>query len=569
MFSSLKAFISRRILNRGVDARRFWNGEPIASPKANVPLFGGLNKKAFTLTYEKESRDCVWLSPGEKVEIKIHGEKKLRVKLSFACNGKPKISEGVGVYVGDKKVVDLKYIVSKKWHNVGIEHGGSIKIINTSASKLAVAHPVVAEKYVRDEKNFTPKNIIVILLDSLTRDSIGPFNPEMAEFTPNITRFFEKSVKYSNCFSQSEWTLPSIYSLLTSRYPLGHGMLDLNGNARNDNHLVEDNLPQRMRELGYSTFAYSTIKVFHPAFYAHVGFDRFIYDQFPQPRQTHADLCAAAITQLHANSDSRNFMFLHFLDTHEPWSNTNELDDLMLSNFRITDPFEEYNFYKRGYKDGKAEPIFDETGIEVLTERRNARLANVDLSLQALFDYLEKSGQLEDTVVALFSDHGCLYTAQNQPLLCESRTNVPLLILHPKYKGGTHAELVATNLDIGSTLLSIAGGDPKLGDGVANAPFAEDSAGRSYVISESIFGDLYKVALRDENYVYHYSCSYDKNKKVVDIGGVGKSSLFARKNENLCVDLSGKHPDAVKKMHDLLLYHLKKYGFDPTIKGNS
>ena len=42
----------------GLDARRFWNGEPTESPNVNIPIFkrSGLASKSFTLN--NETRDA-------------------------------------------------------------------------------------------------------------------------------------------------------------------------------------------------------------------------------------------------------------------------------------------------------------------------------------------------------------------------------------------------------------------------------------------------------------------------------------------------------------------------------
>ena len=92
---------------------------------------------------------------------------------------------------------------------------------------------------------------------------------------PNIYKFFEKSHRYLNSFSIAEWTLPSIYSMLSGEYPLEHGYFDLKQNAPNDWNKKDSILPVILKKNGYQTFACSTAKVFTPAFGSHSGFDRF------------------------------------------------------------------------------------------------------------------------------------------------------------------------------------------------------------------------------------------------------------------------------------------------------
>ena len=542
-----------------LDKKISWNGECLHSPVANIHLFKNLKKECFTITHNKESRDCIFLDPNEDVTVNIKLSGKAQIRLSFAYEGKPNLAQGVMVNANNIKKADLKYIVPHKWHHVAFDVDREeivLNIKNTCSSKIAVAHPLIQYEKIAGN-NEVPKNIIVLLLDSLTRDSIGTYNLDVKKYTPNISRFFEKSFKYTNCFAQSEWTFPAVYSLMLSKYSIDHGLSD----TRTDFDIIpsdsNDTLAARMRNLGYITFAYSTVRVFQPAFNSHIGFDRFFYDLYPQSIQTHREICYKAVTQLQQNTMGKNFMFMHFVDTHEPWTNIEEIEESMLSNSRNTDPEAEWRYYKRGQRDTKGEPMFDDMGVKVLAERRNARLWNVDLSLQFLFDYLEKSGEAQNTMVVLCADHGCKFSGWEQPLLCDTRVGVPLLIRHPYVEGGAQKELVESNMDLGPTILKIAGYKDLWGNGKILPPFG--TRRHKYVISESIYGNVCKVAIRDENYVYHCSFAYSKKDKKIKLNEMFSQLLFERDKENLCIDVTKKMPDVSKHMHDFLVSHLKKY----------
>lgn len=556
---SLARTIKDKIINRNVDKRRFWKGGILLSPRANVSLFQNLKKQPFTLTYNKESRDCIYIDPNESITINTKLSGKAQIRLGFAHEGESNLEQGVIVNVNNVKKADLKYIVPNKWHHVAftVDKGETnLNICNTCSSKIAVAHPLVEYEEMAGGRT-TPKNIIVLILDSLTRESIGIFNPDVKKYTPNICRFFENSLKYTNCFTQSEWTFPSVFSLLLSRYSLDHGLSDLKSDFDEIPLVCDDTLAVHIKKLGYTTFAYSTVKVFHPAFNAHIGFDSFFYDPFPQPVQTHREICFQAVTQLQQNSKGKNFIFIHFFDTHEPWRNLNEIEESMLDNSRITDPEMEYKHYRKGQGDTKIESSFDDTGIKVLTQRRNARLFNVDLSLQVLFDYLEKTGRVKDTAVVFCSDHGYSFLGKNQPLLCDTRVGIPLLIRHPYSEGGMRKDFVEFNVDLGPTLVKIAGGNFTDAKGYPMPPLGKTE--RKFVLSESIFGNSYKVAIRTEDYVYHFSCKYNKNERIVCDKEVQFEALFERKIESQCLDVAGQNADEIIKMRGILKQHLHKY----------
>lgn len=68
-------------------------------------------------------------------------------------------------------------------------------------------------------------NIVVIDIDLLRADALPCFKNNSHEFSSNICKFAEKGLLFEENFSQSFWTLPSLFSTLTSLYPPAHGMM--------------------------------------------------------------------------------------------------------------------------------------------------------------------------------------------------------------------------------------------------------------------------------------------------------------------------------------------------------
>lgn len=550
----LWGFIESSYPEKIIDPRRFWRGKPFLSLEPNLPFFTNLKKQIFVLTFNQESRNCVYLEPQEKIILNLtQADLHLVLYLSFASEAEPSLDQRVKVFLNQKQSTELRYLVKNKWHSVCLavdQQNSVLEIINESQNKIALAYPVLKPKY----ESGGIKNIIVIVLDSLARQAFDD------KFTPNINRFFQNGISYSNCFGQSEWSLPSAYSLFLSRYPLDHGICELKPDVSGLDPNKDKTFIELLRNNGFLTSAYSTSKVFHPGFDKYLmGFDRFFYDPFPHPETTHLAICQKAIEHLRGFEQNKNFLFLHFLDTHEPWANPSEAEEVMLPAFRVTDPHKEYEFLKRGAGDTKSEPIFEQGGIDILKKRNQARLGAVDLSLQFLFDYLEKTGKQKETAVVLTSDHGYPYLGSKQPLLCNSRVNTVLLLSHPSIQVKVIDDLVALNLDLGPALLKIAGVEESrlVGDGLAIPPFG--GAKRDYVISESIFGDLYKASVRDKEYVYHFICSFDQKTRKVQPDQVKNQMLFLRSNETECLDLSLRFPERFQSLRKILESHLKRF----------
>lgn len=557
--------IGKKFVYQGVDERRFWDGEKVVSPSLNVPFFENSGKQSYVITAKKESRDSVWLNAGEKFSLVISANpQQKRTKLSFLTEVDQTVKDTVEVEVGNNKVASLSGISPGRWHTVVLplkEGENFFEIYNRAQSRVAFAHPIletVADKEVSGVEK-KPQNVIMILLDSVWRDCLSFYNPAQSRYTPNINKFFKNSQIYNNCYSQSEWTLPSLYSLLMSKPAVEHGMTDLRSEFVGVSSEVKDNLPLNFKKLGYSTFAFSTVKIFQPGFWGHLGFDRFLFYKFPQPDQTNNLICQKAIEQLQSNVDGKNFLFLHFLDTHEPWSHTDYLEDTQLSNFRIADAEKEFNFYKKGENDSKLEIVYGQDGVEVLSNRRNARLFSLDLALGNLFNYLASAGLSESTVVTLFSDHGYQYLGQNRPLLCDSRLRVPLLIQDPGRSAAVNNDLVCLNLDLGPTLAKMVGGKFGGDNGGILGPFGNNH--RTEVISESIFGQKYKAAVINKEYVLHFSCDYNKKTREILFDKMVSEKLFKIEDEFTALNLDESTDVIFKDMKKILYNYLNNFSF--------
>ena len=60
------------------------------------------------------------------------------------------------------------------------------------------------------------KVVLNLLIDGMCRPAVRPL---FAEYMPRIARFFARGVIFENHFSVSEYTLPSLPSIETGRYP--------------------------------------------------------------------------------------------------------------------------------------------------------------------------------------------------------------------------------------------------------------------------------------------------------------------------------------------------------------
>jgi arylsulfatase A-like enzyme len=86
-------------------------------------------------------------------------------------------------------------------------------------------------------------------------------------------------------------------------------------------------------------------------------------------------------------------------------------------------------------------------------------LQDVDRNIVTLLDELEASGMASNTIVVLTADHGDLDGAHQLhakgATSYREQNNVPLIVVHPKYRGGQRSSAVTSHLDIAPTLVAM------------------------------------------------------------------------------------------------------------------
>jgi N-acetylglucosamine-6-sulfatase len=127
----------------------------------------------------------------------------------------------------------------------------------------------------------------------------------------------------------------------------------------------------------------------------------------------------------------------------------------------VTDSLESKPALRR-IVEGKA-PLSGETGTDDETIRDRLRmLAAVDEGVGQLFDALEETDQLNDTVIVLTSDHGYWNgehrLSVERRLAYEEAIRIPLLVRYPPLvQPGTIIDDLALSIDLAPTILDLAG----------------------------------------------------------------------------------------------------------------
>lgn len=102
-------------------------------------------------------------------------------------------------------------------------------------------------------KSAKPPNIIIIIFDSLAAGHTSLYGYKI-DTTPNLIKLAQQSYVFQNMFASSNWTVPSIASLLTGKHPHHHKLNELYfSHFRGENKF--DNLAHLLKKHGYKTKA--------------------------------------------------------------------------------------------------------------------------------------------------------------------------------------------------------------------------------------------------------------------------------------------------------------------------
>jgi uncharacterized membrane protein len=266
------------------------------------------------------------------------------------------------------------------------------------------------------ERRFDPRvaPIILITIDTLRADYVSCSGSGVAS-TPNVRRLCQDGINFTNAFSPAPWTLPAISSILTGASPLVHL-------ATTPRSVVPNELPtvaEHLHGAGYETAAIVCNQHLAKARNLARGFD--YYEFFPKrgrtlslgvavmqklfPNEALFETSTVALTDLairyvSARRSAGFFLWLHYLDPHQPYSPPSRFISNPNPPSRIG-----RSFYRlKEVRTGNFVPDVEErTWIRELFK---LEVEYVDENVGRLLDALERAGIYDRALIILASDHG-------------------------------------------------------------------------------------------------------------------------------------------------------------------
>ncbi len=346
-----------------------------------------------------------------------------------------------------------------------------------------------------------PPDLVLVVIDTLRADHLALYGHERAT-SPQLQALARESLVFDRALAHSSWTLPSMASLLTGRYPSEHQATRDPDDPMRFNRMVEDlpTLAGLLQARGYKTAAWVNNTYMAPEFDLDQGFEVYDYvGSSGTEERSAATTVAAALDWLQGQREPV-FLFLHFMEPHYPYLPPPELRrrftgpgeppvDLLF--FSATELASGARLTKRFQPEQQAwiRRLYDE---EVLA---------ADRAVGQLVAGLRAQGRWEPTVLALTADHGEEHwdhgAFEHGHSLYGEQLRVPLLLRTPQAEPGRSHSTVQL-VDLFHTLGTLGGArlpPGTHGEDLRALAASEASAAHRPVLSEDCLYGPPRVAL--------------------------------------------------------------------------
>lgn len=312
-------------------------------------------------------------------------------------------------------------------------------------------------------------NIILITADALRADHLGCYGYSK-NTSPFIDSFAENSWLFTNSISQAGSTINSVPSLFTSKFP-GEFSLE-----------TTRTLAEILKNSGYNTAAIVSHVYVKHEFMPSQGFDYYddnfyiIRDIDEMSIRNASETSGLTISWLKKNSKNPFFLWLHYREPHMPYDppeyifeefykkengeltfyDAKEICVGCVTTYKMmhdrikTDNVQKYVLFGR-------ERNLSNRELNQLRALYDGNIRYLDTNLERLFEYLNSSGLIENTLILLTADHGESLGEHNifdHNELYYGILHVPLILKHPKLKKNI-VDKPVSSVDIFPTILSI------------------------------------------------------------------------------------------------------------------
>lgn len=419
-------------------------------------------------------------------------------------------------------------------------------------------------------------DVLFLLVDTLRADRLGCYGYERPT-SPVIDALAEGGTVLTRTSSQAPWTLPSMSSMITSRYFTAHRDFPEEG---------APTLAESFQRGGYRTIGV----VGNTLLEGQHGFGRGFDDYVVAPgssNRTFPELLKLLLEPLEAAVEGEEraplFLYFHAFDPHAPYVAHPEYDELLpLDAAPVIGPegWQEEMLKAHGPNPPSGDPGWAHALAQLDRKRAlyDQEVRFTDEHVGILLETLKERGISDDLLVVLVSDHGeglwehlspapaerlmafspdHLFFGGHGHDLSEQALRTPFIMSGPGVPAGARFDQPVENVDLFPTLLSLCD-LPRPGDlhGVDLTPLFD--------------GDVSDGGWREESYAYirQSACIRDEAAQLklvvpteygIKKGMRGPTLHRLSEDPHERRDLSGERPGDMSRLRARLGAHLERY----------
>ena len=356
-----------------------------------------------------------------------------------------------------------------------------------------------------DPATARPARVVAIGIDTLRPDRLSVYGAARAT-SPNLERFAAEGVRFDRVFAASSWTLPSMASVFTSLMPPQHGVEDRGRRLGAGVPTVA----QAFTDAGWLSAGIVTHIYVSSRFGLDAGFTDWrelaIDPSYREGRQPRADVVVdEALAWLRHHASERFFLYVHLFDPHWDYAPPAPYDR------RFTDPAyagpaDGSYRWLRGFVGGR-KPMAPADLAQVIA-LYDGEIAFTDAQLGRLFAGMRELGLWDDSLVAVFADHGEEFqehgSVHHIRTLYDEVLHVPLLLKPAGGRTPAMRTVVSERvrlIDVAPTLLEVCGvRAPSTFRGESLVPLLRAPGADRDVFARTLRHDSDKVAITSGRY---------------------------------------------------------------------
>ncbi len=327
-------------------------------------------------------------------------------------------------------------IVARKWDGIRKMACAAICLLVVTACERAPEPP-------------TGPNVLLITLDTTRADRLSCYG-YLERTSENLDRLAEQGVLFTRAITQAAVTPVSHASILTGQNPYTHGLRVMHGLT--ENRLREScvTLAEVLRDAGYHCAAFVSAFPVSERFGVHQGFETFDADfilDSPAKIVSPAGVVNTSMNQRRADATTDRalahlaacrepfFLWLHYFDPHD---------------LKLRPPRAFLMEHARSAASAR----------EQLRAMYDVEIRYMDQQIGRVFEHLEQSGRLDDTLIVVVADHGeglGDHDWWTHGILYQEQIHAPLIFRGPSVPAGKKVDYLARTIDIMPTVLELAG----------------------------------------------------------------------------------------------------------------